>query len=134
MIWDQCEYIRYRNDRAPRDRPAVGQKHADRSRTKLERHILPTFGSKRLETIRSKSVDDWMTDLSESLGPKTVNNIASVFRVMFDEAVREELIQVDPFERVRPLVPDTVERGVVSTDKAMRSSDGRGEKNRFATL
>lgn len=116
--WGKCDYIRGKLARSPKDKPAIGRRHADKSLEKLKLHILPYLGDLRLSQLTPVVIERWMFDRLQTKAPKTVNNVTSVLRVMIGEAYRLEMISRNPFDKVRPLHPDTKPRGILTLEEA----------------
>jgi integrase len=118
--WERCAYIRGRLERSSDDRPAIQQKYAATAKRIVSQYIVPTFGSMSLDEIRPKTIETWILALrdEEHLSRKSVNNILAVFRVMMGEAHREELVPINPFDKVRPFQADTRERGILTVAEA----------------
>lgn len=114
-----CLYARGRLARSTKDKPAVGRGYIDRSYSYLRDQILPSFGSRRLDEILPADLEEWMFSLAGQYAQKTVNNIASAFRVMTAEAFRLSIIQDDPWKRVQLFVGDVKPRGVLTTSEAL---------------
>lgn len=49
-----------------------------------------------------------------------MNNVLTILRVMLTEAHRQDLIPVNPFDKVRSLTPDSDIRGVLTIDEAKK--------------
>jgi integrase len=58
-------------------------------------HIIPTFGAYSLSEFKRKHVKDW-TLLHPDIKPKTLGNIISPLRIALDDAVEDELIELNP--------------------------------------
>ena len=76
-------------------------------------HINDIFGKKRLDEIKVSDVKQWQTDLLEvkGLSESRVNTIRVVFSLMFKDAINDEIIEKNPFDRVAsPTIPisDTI--------------------------
>ncbi len=115
-IWDKCPYVQGELLRGKK----IGKRHVHNSRSALDRYVLPTFGKVKLKSITRLMVERWHRSLvtGKNLSAKTANNILSVLSVMLGEAVRNELITKNPCADVKPFVPDTEVRGVLSWDEA----------------
>ncbi len=89
----------------------------------LERHLIPTFGSHRLDRIGIRDVDRFKAaQLEAELGPKTINNHLTVLQRMLSLALEYELIdRVPPIKRLR--VPEP-EFDFLDFDEADRIVDG----------
>lgn len=61
-------------------------------------HALPTLGHLRLEEVRRQHVRDLMRDLmaGEQLAPRTILHVYAVLRIMFADALTEDLILATP--------------------------------------
>lgn len=64
-------------------------------------HVLPTFGRRRMSTIRPSEIEGWLAALSADLAPSTVQVVLRVASSMFRTAVRDRLILQSPTEGVR---------------------------------
>ena len=69
--------------------------------TSLRLHILPTFGNKRLNIIKPSDIQLWQNKLLDKLSPRRVRNIRATFNTVFDDAMRDEIIDKNPISRVK---------------------------------
>ena len=69
--------------------------------TSLRLHILPTFGTKRLNIIKPSDVQLWQNKLLDKLSPRRVRNIRATFNTVFDDAMRDEIIDKNPISRIK---------------------------------
>jgi integrase len=106
----------------------VARSYADVARSYLARHILPRFGSERLDGITSHSIDAWATGLKDQLSPATANRCLAILRVLLREAERQGLIATNPAAGVQQLRETPRERGILTLEEARRLLD----ENRFA--
>ncbi len=68
----------------------------------FKRHILPHFKGWKLTEIRSRDLKQWQAMLLKSgLSGKYVMNLRHVFRGILQEAFIDELIERNPFDRVK---------------------------------
>lgn len=59
--------------------------------------ILPFFGKKVLASIKTKDINAFTIHLLEkNLSPKSTKNILAILRTIFNEAVKSELITINP--------------------------------------
>jgi len=56
--------------------------------------LIPSFGEMHLADIRRKDIRDWCA--SQTCGNKRINNVLSILRRLFDEAVMDEVVDVNP--------------------------------------
>lgn len=68
----------------------------------FKNHIIPHFGKWELKLIRPTDIKAWQNDLSKKLSGKRIMNIRTVFRGILQDAFIDELININPFDRVRP--------------------------------
>ena len=124
----ECEYTKGRLKRSSKESPAVGKAYIQRNRAYLEIYILPVFGKLPLNKIRPTNLEEWLFDLADgiaspkqerSLAPKTVNNVASAFRIMMKEAKRLGIIDIDPWKSVEPYSADSKKRSSLSVNEAL---------------
>lgn len=63
-------------------------------KSKLECHVLPYFGERRINTITTPEVEAWLADLlGGHLSPDSVRSVHGVFKRLMDYAVRGERIR-----------------------------------------
>jgi integrase len=80
-----------RHARANRQKPSA----VATQETILERHLLPRFGSKKLDAITTEDIQHLKSEL-HGMTPKTVNNILSVLNVVLKVAVEWQVIRERP--------------------------------------
>jgi integrase len=66
--------------------------------TNLRRHAYPRFGDRRLSTIRPSEIQAWVTALTRSLSPATVQVIHGIVAAIFKAAMRDRLVNSSPCE------------------------------------
>lgn len=66
--------------------------------TNLRRHAYPSFGDRRLSSIRPSEVQAWVTGLSRALSPATVQVIHGIVAAIFKAALRDRLVSTSPCE------------------------------------
>jgi len=64
-------------------------------------HISPAFGKKRLNTIKPSDIQRWQNKLLEKLSPRRVRNIRATFNTIFDDAMRDEIVDKNPISLVK---------------------------------
>ncbi len=117
-VWDECQYVKNQLARSPENKPALGRVYVDDCLSRLNNHILPYLGKCKLGKLSTLIIEKWMTGLKENgKAAKTINNIASVLKVMIKEACRNKLLQSNPFDSVRPFINDPKKRGILTIDE-----------------
>ena len=96
-----CEYCKGELKRSSADAPAVQRDHADRQRRMFVKNILPIHGDKRIDQIEPADLEAIMSVWAGEVEAKTVNNRASVYRVILKEAKRLKIIKENPWDSVK---------------------------------
>jgi len=83
-----------------------------------ELHILPRFGSKKLDEIKPSMLAKWQNDLLKNRSGKTVKVIRTVFSCILEDAMFDELIKNNPFKHVKmPKIEEVREKEPFSTEE-----------------
>jgi integrase len=84
-----------------------------------KRHLLPQFGSMRLDEITSYGVDLWLSGFKRrGLSNATGNNALKFLKIMLEEAKQQELIKSNPRETVKFLPEEGKEIKILSPEEA----------------
>ena len=67
----------------------------------LNKHVLPFFGKRKIDSIKPSELSLWQNNLLEKLSSKSVINIRIIFNGIFEDALRDEIIQKNPFSIVK---------------------------------
>jgi integrase len=117
----ECKYLRRQLNRSDESRPAVSRRYADDALRDLEHWILPYHGKKCLDEITSKDCEELLAAWQDKgLSRKTINNKASIYRVMLGEAERLGVIPraSSPWARVEGFKPTPHAKGILSIEEA----------------
>lgn len=89
-------------------RRKVKPRTADGYESLLRTHVLPAFGARRIGTIRSQEVEEWLGQLADSgLTAKTLHNAYTPLVATFKYAVRHGIVRTTPCAGVEiPARPD----------------------------
>ncbi len=87
---------------------------AQRLDSHLRNHMLPKWGGRQVASIRRSEIRVWLDELTGSLAPGTVNSLFGMFRGIMALAVDDELIAVNPCDRITP--PQPANRAVTPLD------------------
>ncbi len=119
--WGECKYLHGQLARSDPERPAVSRRYADDALKILEDYILPAHGTGRLDKITPADCEALLFQWeSDGLSKKTVNNRASIYRIMLTEAERLGIIARNPWDRVRSFKPASHPRGILTREEARR--------------
>ena len=67
----------------------------------FNKHVIPYFGKRKIDSLKASELARWQNKLLESLAPNSVVNIRVIFHGIFEDALRDELIQKNPFSIVK---------------------------------
>jgi integrase len=110
-----CEYCKGELKRSSAEAPAIQADHARKCARILNDNILPTIGDIRMDQVTPLDCEDLMGLWDEEgKANKTINNRASVARVMFKEAARLRAIPSSPWDDVKGYSVATVQKGILS--------------------
>ena len=98
------------------ERRRDGKRSVDDEATRLRLHVMPRFGSLRLDAIKPRDVASWVRDLQRDgqLAPKTIINVHGVFSAMLSRARFDEAIETNPAR--------DLPRGILPTNEKSRKT------------
>jgi len=67
----------------------------------LNRYVIPIFGKRKIDTIKPSDLIQWQNNLLDTLGSKSVINARIIFHGIFEDALRDEIINKNPFSLVK---------------------------------
>jgi integrase len=103
--------------------------------TSIKLHISPTFGKKRLDKIKPSDIQLWQNRLLDKLKPRRVRNIRATFNTIFDDAIRDEIIDKNPISKVKVPKLDKVEVKSFSLDEVKKIiSTAKDDMKAFTAL
>ncbi len=101
----------------------------------LDRHILPTWGSRRLVEIGHGEVQAWITTLADGLAPSTVRQIYFALAALMKYSVKDGRINRDPTDGVQMPRKRATDRGYLSHDQvATLAHECAGQADLIALL
>jgi hypothetical protein len=104
-----------------KQRPGVSRRYGDDALRELEKWILPYHGDKRLDEISPKDCANMLFAWQEKgLSMKSINNKASIERIMLGEAERLGDIEDNLWDRVRGFKSDPHPKGILNPEEARR--------------
>lgn len=114
FIYDKCPIIK---DALKRGR-TFSKGTCVLRRTHLTNIILPYLGEYHISDLSPKIIDGWLLDLPEKKNITSVyaNSVFSTLRIIFDYAIRQELIESNPCDKVKRLGEQAKEKAVFSDD------------------
>jgi integrase len=109
--WGKCSWLARQ---AAKGRP-VSESWARAKRQMLVNHILPEFGSVRLDKLTRPMIEKWLVGLERS--NQTRNHLLYILKTVLAEAEAEGLILRNPLEHAEPLGKQARKRDVFSLDE-----------------
>ena len=91
-VFMEISFILHKDDR--------GKLTEDSYRGACRLHIYPYFENKRIDSIKPSDLIKWQNKLREKLSPKRVKFIRTIFNTMFNDAIKDEIIEKNPFKHV----------------------------------
>jgi integrase len=67
----------------------------------LNKHVIPVFGNRKIDSIKASELTLWQNDLLKTLSNKAVINVRIVFNGIFQDALRDEIISKNPFSIIK---------------------------------
>ena len=64
-------------------------------------HIKPYFGNKKLDEIKPSSIARWQNKLLQTIATKSLSFVRAVFNVIFNDAIRDEIIVKNPLKLIK---------------------------------
>jgi len=86
-------------------------------RIAYEKHIKPYLGTMKLNSIKPSDIALWQNKVLESVSPRRLKNIRAVLSTIFQDAMRDELIDKNPLPLVKLPKAEKVEIYPFSIDE-----------------
>jgi hypothetical protein len=135
--YDTCEYLHWRQGRKK-----MSRSYARTARRVVDNHLIPDFGKIRLDEISAKMIDNWMTEfrkkeierkvrdkdtgefVSKKYDNATINGFFRVLSVMLGEAVRRDIISVNPCSGIKELLVTEKKIIILTPDEVKKFFSG----------
>jgi len=126
--WEKCSYVKSRRKRGAN----ISRGYVDDMRTLLDLHILHFFNDKKLQKIKSRTIETWLMELCEKRGrtgdllsPTTVNRCLTCLKIILKEAVRLEYLIKNPADGIRQFRENPKKKSILSMDEVMKLFNDR---------
>jgi integrase len=114
--YDKSEYLISRKGRGP-----ITRSYARTNQGRFKNHILPQFGKKRLDTIKTEEIDYWLTHYEEwGVSRGMANHCFKCLKTMLNWAVFKKLIPVNPCNGLQKLLVPPKKVEVLTIDEVRR--------------
>lgn len=104
---------RYLDDKVEKERLAFATHNS--YKTYLNHWVEPKWGQHLLEDVRTLAVESWLRDIP--LAPKSKRHLRNVMHVLYECALRWELVSQNPITRVRQGGARLAEPDVLTTEE-----------------
>ncbi|MCY7295786.1 Arm DNA-binding domain-containing protein [Alteromonas sp. a30] len=95
----------------------VRSKQFNLVKKRCEQYILPKWGDRKIDSLVQSEIKQWRdTELTKTLSNKTINDLLTPLRAIFDSAHADQIISHNPFNhiknlpRMKPDSPDPFDR------------------------
>ena len=88
------------------DYQALSPLYLKKLQSTVRLHLLPYFGNTKFSTIKPNDIKEFRLHLlrEKNLSFKTVNDIISVFRIIVDVALTDDILTISPLRGIKPLM------------------------------
>ena len=94
-------------------------------------HIQPTFGHIQLDKIKRSDLVTWQNTLTNKLAGKTVQGIRAIFMTIFQDALKDEVIDKNYLSLVKtPKIVDVIKKKPFTVDEIYQIIDNCSDKIR----
>lgn len=94
----------------------------------ISRHLRPFFGSRALETIKTGTINEWISQLSRSgLKPKSVHNLYKQFRAITNWNSQQNDEPKRSFYPSLPVIPDADQRWFTQKEMHLLIGAAKGQ-------
>jgi integrase len=118
-FWDRDS--RYAQGRIAREK-AISDGTLEISKGNTEKHLVPKWGSLRLQSISAGQIDSWVIDLHKNseLKSATINKLLQTLRTLLGQAAKDKILLHNPAREVEPLKEHPEERGTLTTEELQK--------------
>ena len=111
----------FATDRAAHGR-AVSNGYLDIAEGYTRKHLIPVWGSERLQDLSAKRLDAWLVELyrKAEIAPATINKLLQTIRTILERAVVDGLLDENPADHVKSIRVAPPDRSILSPAEAVR--------------
>jgi integrase len=110
-VWGECSWIKRQHAKGK----GFNRQWAQSLRAMLVNHVLPRFGSMKLDALNRPMIEKWLVDLP--LSNQTKNHCMYMMRNVLREAAAEGIIKANPLKHAEPMGKTGRKRDVFSLDE-----------------
>lgn len=116
-VWEECPYV---TDIIKRG-GEYSRTFCESNKKSMDKHITSYFGTKRVAKITESEINKWLVDLPPSAGVSraTANKMLGLLRIILTEAVKQNIIDKNPADKVKPLIEKANSRDAFTRKEAV---------------
>ena len=102
------------------DCPGISPLYLKKLQSTVHNHLLTYFGIKKFSSITANDIKEFRLYLlrEKGLSFKTVNNIISVFKIIVDVALTEDVLIISPLRGIKQLIKNPAPRDAFTLEDA----------------
>ena len=115
-IWDACPYIARQ---LARNASAITREYAKSRRSELSSHLIPAFGTTRLDAITPGMIEEWILSMKKAgtRSDATINHALKNLKKILGEACRLGDIPSDPTASISLIHEQRKVRGILTLEE-----------------
>lgn len=104
------------------EHPALSPLYLKKLQSTVRLHLLPYFDKKKFSMIKPTDVKEFRLYLlrEKKLSFKTVNDIISVFKIIVDVALTDDVLITSPLRGIKPLIKNPAARNAFTLEDAKK--------------
>jgi integrase len=117
FVYDRCPYIQAKLLHGF----TYSRSYAENQRAQLERHTIPFFKDKTIDSITSNDIEGFIVYLKDKgLSNISINHNLKLLNVILNYALKRNEISYNPMKQVVMLKPDSLEKGRFTKEEARK--------------
>jgi integrase len=118
-VWDKCEYLNYQ-----RSIKKISRSYSVTARGMLVNHLLPALGKKELTKINDADIRALIASFTAKGLSKSTAVLGFKFvKIMFNEAIRKNIIKSNPTDAIKGFKQEGNPRGILTKDEISKIFD-----------
>ena len=89
----------------------------------ISKHIKPMIGYLPISKVKIHHIQGMINELSNTLSPSTIKKIKQVLHQIFEQAVRQQYIHLNPVDGIETPALKQKERAIIPTNDVMRITE-----------
>ena len=116
-VWEECPYVTDIIKRGGK----YSRTFCESNKKSMDKHITTYFGNKRVSKITQSEINTWLVDLPDKavVSRATANKMLSLLRIILTEAVKQNIIDKNPADKVKPLIEKANARDAFTKKEAI---------------